>query len=80
MESYSIYFRGYANSERTQIQYVAGNGDTHTVAMSQPGVLILAIMPAQLLAALTILAPYGIQKIEYMHPCSSEVGETITSP
>ena len=80
METYSFYFREYANAEHTQISRVDGEGNTHIVTMSQPNMLIIAGDGTQLLAAIVKLAAYGLAKIQYMHPCSNEVAEEIIPP
>lgn len=78
METYSFYFREYANSDHTIIQRVDGSA-TKQVKMTQPNMLILAGDGATLLEGIIKLAPYGIEKIQYMHPAESEVIEEVVS-
>ena len=80
METYSFYFREYANTEHTQISRVDTDGNTRVINMSQPNMLIIAGDGAQLLAAIVKLAAYGLAKIQYMHPAESEVTEEIIAP
>ena len=80
METYSFYFREYANAEHTKISRVDTDGSTRIVNMSQPNTLIIAGDGTQLLAAIVKLAAYGLDKIQYMHPCSNEVAEEIIPP
>ena len=77
METYSFYFREYANTEHTKISRVDGDGNTRVINMSQPNMLIIAGDGAQLLDAIVKLAAYGLAKIQYMHPAESEVTEEI---
>ena len=80
METYSFYFREYANAEHTKISRVDTDGNTRIIMMSQPNMLIIAGDGTQLLAAIVKLAAYGLDKIQYMHPCSNEVAEEIIPP
>ena len=80
METYSFYFREYANSEHTEISRVDTDGNTRVINMSQPNMLIIAGDGALLLAAIVKLAVYGLAKIQYMHPAESEVAEVIIPP
>ena len=80
METYSFYFRQYANAEHTKISRVDTDGNTRVINMSQPNMLIIAGDGAQLLAAIVKLAAYGLAKIQYMHPAESEVAEVIIPP
>ena len=78
METYSFYFRQYANAEHTKISRVDTDGNTRVINMSQPNMLIIAGDGTQLLDAIIKLAAYGLDKIQYMHPAESEVEEVIT--
>ena len=80
METYSFYFRQYANAEHTKISRVDTDGNTRVINMSQPNMLIIAGDGAQLLNAIVKLAAYGLDKIQYMHPAESEVAEEIIPP
>jgi len=80
METYSFYFREYANTEHTQISRVDTDGNTRVINMSQPNMLIIAGDGTQLLNAIVKLAAYGLAKIQYMHPAESEVAEEIIPP
>jgi len=71
METYSFYFREYADAEHMKISRVDGEGNTRVVAMSQPNTLIIAGDGAQLLEAIITLAAYGLDKIQYMHLAES---------
>ena len=77
METYSFYFREYANTEHTKISRVDTDGNTRVINMSQPNTLIIAGDGTQLLAAIVKLAAYGLAKIQYMHPAESEVAEEV---
>ena len=80
METYSFYFRQYADAEHTKISRVDTDGNTRVINMSQPNMLIIAGDGTQLLNAIVKLAAYGLAKIQYMHPAESEVTEVIIPP
>ena len=80
METYSFYFRQYADAEHTKISRVDTDGNTRVINMSQPNMLIIAGDGTQLLDAIIKLAAYGLDKIQYMHPAESEVAEEIIPP
>ena len=79
METYSFYFREYADAGHTKISRIDTDGNTRIVNMTQPNMLIIAGDGAQLLDAIVKLAAYGLDKIQYMHPAESGVTE-ITIP
>ena len=77
METYSFYFREYADAGHTKISRIGTDGNTRIVNMTQPNMLIIAGDGTQLLDAIVKLAAYGLDKIQYMHPAESEVTEII---
>ena len=77
METYSFYFRQYADAAHTKISRIDTDGNTRIVNMTQPNMLIIAGDGAQLLDAIVKLAAYGLDKIQYMHPAENEVTEEI---
>ena len=77
METYSFYFREYADAGHTKISRIDAQGNTRLVTMTTPNTFIIAGDGAALLDAIMTLAAYGIEKIQYMHPAESEVTEEI---
>ena len=77
METYSFYFREYADAGHTNISRIDTDGNTRIVNMTQSNMLIIAGDGAQLLDAIVKLAAYGLDKIQYMHPAESGVTEVI---